>query len=124
MRNGNKEKLLSMILVNVCLTGPARHQDDKGMTQSFESNLITHQLSNKYIKLQVFSTHLLLEGHICILLANALLDRRACCNAINPLQQMRERFHLLLSETCSFPALDPWPRLDVGGGVLSLAMAS
>jgi hypothetical protein len=59
-----------------------------------------------------------------ILLPRPLLDRGPLPDAINPLEQMRERTHLLLGEATPLPALDPRPRPDVRNGVLALSLAS
>ena len=53
----------------------------------------------------------------------APLDRRSLGNSINPLQEMRERLHVLLRETGKFPTLNPRPGADVGDGVFAFAFA-
>jgi len=66
------------------------------LVQSLESDLITHQLLLYILLLNLSFTHLLLNRHICVFLADCGLNSWPGRNAINPLQQMWERFHLLL----------------------------
>ena len=44
-----------------------------------------------------------------VLLTDPSLHGRPFCNAVNPLQQVWEGFHVFLAKAGEFPPLDPWP---------------
>lgn len=60
---------------------------------------------------------------LLILLPRPPLHRRPLRNPLNPLQQMRERLHILLREPGELVALDPRPGPDVRDRVLALSFA-
>lgn len=70
-------------------------------------------------------SHSILTGHLLlhIFIANAPLDRGACGDTIDPLQQMREGLHLVGAESAPLPTLHPRPRLNVRDRVLALSSA-
>ena len=59
---------------------------------------------------------------LLIFLTNAPLNGRPFSNTINPLQQVRERLHVVLTETGEFPPLDPRPGADIRNAVFALAV--
>lgn len=58
---------------------------------------------------------------LIVFLTNTSLHSWSFSNAINPLQEMWERFHLFLGEASLLPSLDPRPCLHVGNRILALA---
>jgi len=60
---------------------------------------------------------------LLILLPNPSLHRLPLRNAVNPLEQMRKRLHIILREPTELISLDPRPRLDVCDAVLALSVA-
>ena len=56
-------------------------------------------------------------------LPNTPLHRRPLRNAVNPLLQVREVLHLLLSKARLLPTLDPGPGLDVRDAVFAFTVA-
>lgn len=56
-----------------------------------------------------------------VLIPGPPLHSRPLSNPINPLQQMRERLHLLLGKARETPTLHPRPSADISNAVLTLA---
>ena len=59
---------------------------------------------------------------LLILLPHPPLNSRAFRNPLNPLQQMRERFHILMTETREFPTFNPRPGADICNAVFAFAV--
>lgn len=80
----------------------------------------------KHLCDMVYPLASLLTNRVCNLLlhifvSNASLHRIPRGNAIDPLQQMRERLHLLFRESSSLPAFHPWPSLNICHRIFAFA---
>jgi hypothetical protein len=95
-------------------------------TQTFDTSiknhscLITHVIKCLGKQHRRSNPHSLLQ---IVLLPDTPLHRRPLGNPIDPLLQVRERLHVIRSETGLLPPFDPRPRLDIGHAVLALAAA-
>lgn len=59
-----------------------------------------------------------------IFLANTPLHGRPLRYSVNPLLQMRERFHVILGKARELPTLDPWPGADIRNRIFTFTFTS